>query len=286
MTGSSPSTALSANLVQRVRDLFTELRWDVSEDGDADIFKRFCEMLALLRDEERALILDISRDFYNCSLANYARGTSKLVALLNNHLGTSPRQIIAVPLVKPEDVGKVKSANLALYLLRTDFEPIARAKKWKFVAWDRPELLPEKHANRKDAVILLVDDFLGSGETAVSALEAYHSNWAVPTDEVIVLALVAQQRAVDAVIDQGASCLVPSIRQRGISDSTRVKDIPAALAVMDGLEERLNVRPDDRRGYHSSEALVSMRRCPNNTFPVYWTTKAVDGQPWPAPFTR
>ena len=55
---------------------------------------------------------------------------------------------------------------------------------------------------------------------------------------------------------------------------------------MDDIEKRLKVNENYRRGFKESEALVCMLRCPNNTFPVFWSTKKVSGESWPAPFPR
>jgi hypothetical protein len=189
-------------------------------------------------------------------------------------------------LVKPEDIGKVKSGPFALYMFNIAFQKIANSQKWTYTSWARPEFLTERHSGRQNALILLVDDFIGSGDTAVKAVEAYKQRWGNNSDRPVVLSLVAQQQAVTALSNIGVQVLAPIVRSRGITDSTRFRDILGTLGMMDAIERRIGVPRKFRRGYQKSEALVCMARCPNNTFPIYWWAHLASGQRWPAPFPR
>lgn len=278
----SKTSDIDLSTLNRLIELFQQLDWGIGDE----LFPQFCALFAALSPEEQDLVLAITPDFFHCTLAKYEYATR--LAIKNMDLkGIAPgSRVIAVPLIKPKDVGKVKSGAFALYLFRNEFSDVARAHNLQFVQYDRPELLASKQARRRNAVVVMVDDFLGSGQTVTEALQDYEARLKVPSDQVWVVALVAQRQAVSAVQKQGASCAIGHVRDRGISDSTRLQDRKTALAVMDSIEERLGVHPDNRRGYHASEALVCMARCPNNTFPVFWHNKDARGAPWPAPFKR
>ena len=63
------------------------------------------------------------------------------------------------------------------------------------------------------------------------------------------------------------------LRGKGISDKYTLTQKTRALSLMESIEDWLNVADDYRFGFGRSEALVSMLRTPNNTFPVYWLDK-------------
>ena len=55
---------------------------------------------------------------------------------------------------------------------------------------------------------------------------------------------------------------------------------------MSSIETSIGVTEDYRLGYASSEALVSMIRTPNNTFPIYWFRNKKEKLNLHAPFPR
>jgi hypothetical protein len=280
---------LPIRVVEAARGLFASLHWSTTsefEDEDS-LFDRFCAMLSRLTDEERDLVLTISADFLHCVLTVEDRA----MRLASRALAAKPhdgiKQIIAVPLIKPADQGKAKSGAFATYLFRTQLKRIAANLAVPFAAVDRPELLAINYASRTDTLLILIDDFVGSGATAKDAIDEYQYRWAVRSDRILVLALVAQAGAIDFLSAANIDVIAGIVRQRGISDSPAVSDKAHALRVMRALSGRLGVKQElHKLGYNAAEALVSMHRCPNNTFPVYWTDKRIDGLTWPAPFMR
>src|SRR5690348_3016162 len=112
---------IGLQMLDRVTRLFAHLGWDTSAEigNGTTIFSRFCEMLTLLDDDaERTLILEITHDFYWCTLSHYDRAVRESISALQSTLQITGRQIIAAPLLKLADRGKVKSAHLALYMFR------------------------------------------------------------------------------------------------------------------------------------------------------------------------
>ena len=73
------------------------------------------------------------------------------------------------------------------------------------------------------------------------------------------------------------------IFRKGISDYYSDDQRDGCLKTMAGIEDKLKVDSDFRLGYAQSEALISLIRTPNNTFPVFWKKKDKSS---PAPFLR
>ena len=58
--------------------------------------------------------------------------------------------------------------------------------------------------------------------------------------------------------------------KRGISDRYVGEQLDTYSRIMTHIEDKLKVAAKDRFGYNQSEALISLIRTPNNTFPVFW----------------
>jgi hypothetical protein len=232
--------------------------------------------------EEGELVLIITKDFFFHDLALYQHTTVLLADQIVQKVVRMNRQLVALPLTKPEDVGIPKSPALALYLLRLELERRSVGAPWLFSCWDRVTLVNDFLPNRDQAAILLVDDFVGSGETASGAVAHFRLKYAKNTDEIVVCTLVTQEQAIRRLSGEGVAVLAPHVRKRGITDSTRLSDVAVGLRLMDDIERTLKVSAKYKRGYGQAEALVSMARCPNNTFPVYWWS----GKRRPPPFSR
>jgi len=64
------------------------------------------------------------------------------------------------------------------------------------------------------------------------------------------------------------------VLNKAISSVTDDAERQRQSSLMDSIEGRLEkFNAENRFGYRGSEALVSLERCPNNTFPAYWLTK-------------
>ena len=280
--------SLTFGEVQRLATLFDELGWNLKEPTgkESSRLTLFRAVLQELTQDESDLVLTITKDFLLHDVALYQHTTERLADQIVQKLMRDNRQLVALPLTKPKDIGIPKSAGMALYLLRNELERRSRGAPWLFSSWDRVNLVNDYLRDRKNAAILLVDDFVGSGDTASKAVAYFKANCARNADEVVVCTLVSQQQGIDRLSNEGVALLAPYIRRRGISDSTRLPNIAVGLALMDGIETTLKVRTQFARGYMRAEALVCMARCPNDTFPIYWTTDRRRGKPWPAPFPR
>ncbi len=235
----------------------------------ADFKTRFS---TLDQGEERRLILDLTKRFTYIPLSEYGR---LLLPTVENYLHDIPgHTIIAVMngFIK-SDFGKVKSN----YLISYQFKGLNLVKN---VNWGKHKvsiiddikyLLQMK--NTKDLELLLVDDFIGSGETIESAYKYIYNRFAVykkSMPHVSVVCIVAMKKAVDLLEKMGIKIFASKILTRGISDAYSGEELEKAVTLMEKIEERLKVNQKNKFGYNQSEALVCMERCPNNTFPFFW----------------
>ena len=138
-----------------------------------------------------------------------------------------------------------------------------------------------KKVNQSKSAFLLVDDFVGSGDTAVKSVNNL-TKLGVNKQNIFVFALVAQNIGVENLKKNDIRIAVAEQRDKGITDYYNSR-ISEKINIMKKVERKLNVKEQFSLGYKGTEALVSMIRTPNNTFPVFWIEPTKDKK---APFPR
>ena len=291
MSIASDNATLDVLVVARLLRLFRGLKWTINSEVEGahpyeDVFNDFAELLSYLGRDEQDLILTLTEDYLHCTTLQYP-------ILLNQALSKIPSvkfrecdAVFLVPLKAPKDKGKVKSADAMLYGSRVALPNLQDLSGKVFKKYSDPDLLKKEHSNRKRSLILLVDDFIGTGDTAEAALQDYNLRLRVDDDEPIVVTLVAQEQGVDKLVRLGFSVVAVYVRKRGISDNPKVTDKPRAVELMKGIEAQIKILKAYSFGYGETEALVSMMRTPNNTFPVYWWPRMPQGRLRNTPFKR
>lgn len=281
---------MKAEELLRIGELFTQLGWPVETDESGpvpDVFERFSRMCARLSQDQRDLILTITQDYIWLNSA--AERESRFLASWKKMVPQLPLGIQLVglaPLLKPKS-SRPKSSDVVFSTARGFQRNLIRSLEHRKLIFGKSAAELAKYLSEFDnTALVLVDDYLGSGNTASSALDSLNlpirNSGKFPY--VVVLTLAAQQNAVSRLADR---CLVVAdlLLKRGISDKSGI-DTEQALAVMKSIGARLGIEKSIRLGYGAAEALTTLQRTPNNTFPVYWTNKKVKGSTWDSPFTR
>lgn len=270
---------LSITRLEELRALFAYKEWPVVEEIELSKFERFYKTLALLDDNEQSFLIDLSYRFDHIPIGSYMQYMKEPLKKLRIDQGGN--NLLFVTCTPKEDVGAVKSSAAVLYQLKgttikqfVDFHPF-------FVVDNITKL--SQCSIHKNTTIILVDDFVGTGETAVAAVDYIHELIPSLTDnkQIILFCIVALSRGIKRLQDIGIKTYCAIERHRGITDELSTDKREAAIAMMQSIEKRINKLDDEFAfGYKGSEALVCLERCPNNTFPIYWLTKNV------APYER
>lgn len=288
---SPQSTAPSLSTIARLLAIFKELDWPINSRVPGahpyeDVFNDILELLAYLERDEQELLLTLCTGYLHCTALQYSGLLNEALSQVHPADLDECRGVILLPLKAPKDRGKVKSADGMLYMCRLALPQILEVQGKTYDQLTDPELLNSKHANRDRSLILFVDDFIGSGNTAEDALVDYQRRLRLDTDRVIVVALVAQEIGIKRLNDLGFPVVAARRRTRGISDSLSIRDKPRAIELMKRIEAKIGVKARYSLGYEQSEALVSMMRTPNNTFPVFWWPKLPQDRLRSTPFKR
>lgn len=251
------------------------------------IYNNFIKFLSCLDKNEQDLVLDLSEDFLHCPSLKYKFLFRDSILQIPTEVIENSSSIILIPLLAPKDFGKVKSPVEALYSFQYSIlrkvEPFKNKPSFSYTL---PTLLREKHINRDNSLIIYFDDFIGSGESALNALNFYEWNLKNDTDKVVVASLVAQENGIENIAKAGYDCFSAITRNRCISDSAKFGNKFKTIRTIRKIENRMRVSKNYRLGYKRGQALVSMIRTPNNTLPIYWQRRMPDGKKWDGIFTR
>lgn len=275
------SEGLSIGRFNRLKTLFESKHWDIDDSLEISTFSRFCKTLESLTEPQQDMLLKISEKFLHIGQKDYLESLIEPLSCLRK--ATEGEMLFFTCCLPQEDIGKCKSSMTVLYLLKgSTIKTRIGLDPYKTVECFKEETIKYLPKNEKFRIIL-VDDFIGSGETAVAAAE-YIKRLAgdkIQNNQIMILSIVAMQRGVEALDGKGYRVFSKYICKRGISDSYDDPLKSEFATQMQEIENGIKKLEDKFRfGYQGSEALVCMERCPNNTFPIYWRTKGV------APYER
>lgn len=282
---------MSAETVVELGEVFAKHGWPTHRpmeavEPDASLFDRFCHMLEQLNADQQGLILELCQDFLKCPLPVYSTLLSEALEQLTPlDLGNSS-DVIFVPLTNPLDAGNAKSGSCVTYLAKPQAPHHGLLKSRNCFFYEDINRLEREHSARAGATIVFLDDYLGTGETAVAALDDFDKRLRKQDDCVIVVVLVSLQTGFIAVQSRPTQIVTAHLRTKGISDSKTIADKKTAIRIMLSIEEMLSVPDQCSLGYQRSEGLESMIRTPDNTFPVFWLSETANQTDWPAPFPR
>ena len=274
-----PLPQLSIERLEQLRTLFLKKNWPVEEDVELSVFERFYKTLSMLDDSEQDFLIDLTFKFDHIPLSNYLSFMKGPLQQLRSDAGND--KLLFVTCTPKEDVGCVKSSSTVLYQLKgTTIKQQVNLNP--YVVVDNITRVPLYKID-KETKIVLVDDFVGTGDTAVAAINYINELLPGMTDntQIVVFCIVAQRQGIDRLNGIGVKTYYAIERKKAISEEMKAGNRVAANSLMQGIENRIKkLKPAYRFGYKGSEALVCLERCPNNTFPVYWLTKNV------APYER
>ena len=293
------SRDLSPSILLQVEKLFIEKRWQIQEDDESNIslYNRFCKRLELFDTVGQELMIQLAYNFLLMPMSKYVNAFLDSFLCLEEY--SSYTDIYVLKLIEPyvnvaPKTGKIerpvtKSCDFLHYMLKTwDFSDIKLFQKVHFI--DSLDKL-KKAIKNDNYLIVFIDDFIGSGETAINALNTYVSEEfngkILEIDRVKIVTLVAQQQGILNIRNKvGVDTYSNQIRQRGISDFFPIDEVPNKINIMREMENKIFLQNKKKHeyslGYMQSEALVQMLdKSPNNTFPIFWYETETKAAPFP-----
>lgn len=277
---------LNVSTLLKVNALFQEQKWILDKENISGLYNRFCLRLSQLTPDEQDLIIELTKRFLVIPQQEYLKYFLDIIhnpTLFESSIITECTNLYILPLISKEDIGKIKSSSFLWYALKSTevkYDPFFAQKSLIF--YENPKNLAIKINNDAQACLVLVDDYIGSGNTAESAV-SYCASFGINPQKIAIVAIAAQKIGIDFLQARNIPVYTNTILSRGISDWYTNDDLTKAIKTMKKIEKKLQVTKKFKFGYEGSEALVSLSRTPNNTFPVFWWEKGIYNV---APFPR
>lgn len=256
----------------RLMDIFKLKHWDIDDNLVNKVFEKFCHRLSDLNsDEKRDLILDLTEKYTWIQIKMYESyyfGAFKELFksyewknFESSELRKGKLCITSLSL----NVNQIKSGEFLLYLVQSILmRTCSFFDNEQIYLHNNVELINEKSDDFSG--IIYIDDYIGSG---TSTLEKFATIEKVKCKKFIVC-LAAQQEAIKLIKSQlNVNVYTNSIQKRGISDNYVGEERNEKLNLMKEISNDLNASKCSL-GYNDTEALISLLKTPNNTFPVFW----------------
>lgn len=276
---------LNADTFLRLSDIFNNKSWEIEDDdlNQSSLFNRFCTVLSELTQEQQLLVLELTERFTRISSDQYKDHIRKILDQIVNDSDiniSNINNIHIAPLIAPEDFGKNKSSLFVQYSFQEQFHYNSHFANKSF-RFSNGLSVDSSLINDEKSILFVVDDFIGSGETACSALNYLFEEKNISSDKVIVISIVALNQGISKISELNVRVFASLTFSKGISEFYPKEDIVSKRTLMESIEDKIKVHKNEKFGYDESEALVRMIRTPNNTFPVFWKEKKGRIAPFP-----
>lgn len=284
------STFLSPSTFSKVEELFKAKNWPIETGLSSfpSLFDSFCTRLSLFTSDEQDFLLELSLHFIVVGTNEYYE--KFLDSLLDMFIGeelliSKSEKIVVFPLLSKDNINSsTKSAGFLHYMFQTE-ENRWLSTKFNDIA-NYTDL--EKHFEVDKSILVLIDDFIGTGETAISVCnEILELNFKgagkIPENRIKIVSIAGMQAGINKLDSEyGIKVYSRIIQNKGISDNYNAQQLENYISLMVGIEEKLKIKDHFKFGYGKSESLLSLRnKTPNNTFPVYWHETKIHIAPYP-----
>lgn len=262
---------LSHQYFLKIQNIFESKNWQI-EHHDSSLFEKFVKNFALLNDKQKDLIIKLTENYLWVKQDFYK---DYLIEILNYFLtkedpNKAIKTIYVVQLTSPQNKNKIKSSAHLLYSFNnTELRQDILLSNYKFKIIDNFDEFNYNLLNNSNSILLFIDDYIGSGDTAKSCIHSI-KNLNCIKNKIFILSLVIHKSGYDVLNELNIPIYYKYIQKKGISDYFFGKELAENIKTMKKIEDKLEIKETFRFGYKQSEALVTMINTPNNTFPFFW----------------
>lgn len=270
--------------VMEVNRIFQENKWG-DKDKNQLVFNGFCKLFTKLQPEERKLVLELTEKYRWISHGEYQDRILEAMEAVSAGEVAGLTKIYFFAIIKPEDEHKIKSGEHLLYLIKAYRHFLTKYKDIRFeflTTFDHIRNLALGPQER----LFLVDDYIGSGESFEFCLAELKKNVTLTSASIKVVCIAIQEETQIELVLEGYAVLKSVLVKKGITDYNQQPQIDQKKNLMREIERNVPGSKSFSLGYNETEALITMMRTPDNTFPIFWKKFRKDGKLFEAPFAR
>ncbi|WP_407298979.1 phosphoribosyltransferase-like protein [Morganella morganii] len=225
-------------------------------------------------DETRELLIELINRFEYLDTDRY----QELMRLITLEIVTEPELHEKSTLIAAMSIGSgVDSGQAIIYSLKV----LLQEQQWTghLAINDAMQACKTFNKNAQLHDIILVDEFVGSGQTVlgrVKAIKEQFKNSKIDSFTIRVKVLAATMSGILNVRSQGIDITSQIIIKKGISDFYPEEESLRKIDLMVNIEEILSKEYNERAlpslGYGQAEALYYRKdtNLPNSVFPIFW----------------
>jgi len=247
----------------------------VSYTADQIIDKMSEVLFRLENDDQIKLFIELVKSYK--IINEYSGCCLEIIKRIEKNFGRNDN-IVLIP-VRDEN-SEIKSGHSVVYEIRAYIDP-NQFKSVKFL-----ESLDSIKDDINNYQIIAVDDFIGTGSQFRKFSREIQRKFDLSISRIHLFAIAVMKSRVDRIKKFCSLFESVVLLEKSIEKISKDQMIENAYEIYDSIESNLSISPYYRRGYGRSESLVTMKRTPNNTLPIFWNVKAKGGKRWPAPFPR
>lgn len=269
---------LSLQDMVSIQQLFTRQKWDIDENNKYSLYNRFIHTYRRLTDVERSLLISLSYHFKIVTLDQYQKQLVDVLSrIVQKYLGKK-QTIYVYPIKKKSHAEHIKSADVVTYLCNaTQMKYTDVLSNKNVILFGSMGQVEAKKPQIQKNVLIIVDDFIGSGKYTTEVVKELISLGLSP-EQIVIASLYITQAGIEKL--RNTQCL---LEYGEIIEAYIEKLTPPEKATLAEIEKKMCVDPEFQFGFGHSGTLVSLIRTPNNTLPIFWMP--VGRKPAP-PFPR
>ncbi|MCH3885448.1 phosphoribosyltransferase-like protein [Tenacibaculum aquimarinum] len=260
----------SLNYLIELDEIFETKGWKTKENY-LEVFNSFGRLTEFLSEDEEnyKLLIELLNRFHWISLNDYYNSCRKLLIEFSKNLGHRIFNIYTFPIIKKRHEGTVKSGLFITYMIKAIIPTIPKLEKLKFEDIITYDDLKNKRFTKSDE-ILLVDDFIGTGNTFDSCINEIQTINKDILSKVSVFTVAIKKDTLEQIRKKFTIYSNYEVL-KGITDYSTGADIVSKKEIMKNIEQKLflNIK-NYSLGYNESESLITLLRTPDTTFPLFW----------------
>jgi hypothetical protein len=251
----------------KIFDIVHNSKWGLNETQSEHLYERLVIRCASLQGkDEWNLFIKLCEMYRFVGVAEYL---PKLIALLeriiDKQYSGQQRKVFIAPLKRKDNHGSIKSADYITYLTQSVYMKYSRIlSKKRFIILGSFEQIVINRKSFLNKPLLLIDDFIGSGNYATEVLKQLKDVGLSP-GEVLICTLFITPKGLDRITKEGYS-----IEYLEMVNSVLPILSERERKLLAKIEDDMAVPKDLHFGYSESATLITLLRTPNNTLPVFW----------------
>ncbi len=275
--------ALSVNKLFEIEELFLSKNWEIEDNPEvfSSLYNRFCSRVSFFtKEEQQSLCIELANRFVRIHFTEYESYFLKAFATINKKIIQNKR-ICILPL-KFENENSIKSGSFIWKYFKDQIDFSDHPVLSNAIFYENIDSIINLKNTNNSYYFLFIDDYLGSGTTALDSLKKLFNSEIVNNTEVGIITFASQiEGAILVETTLNIHVFSGIYLNKGISDNYYGQELLDKTNIMKSMEKKLAISKHNF-GYNNSESLITLgKKSPNNTFPVFWHETKTRIAPFP-----